>query len=397
MSELRGRVTDVWSSGQAQGVAVLAGSEQQVVEVQRGERPLLPGDIVTLSLSAEGASVREVHARPGDAWDPAGDATRWRRPGTTPCRMELLRRRQVVLRELREHLFAEGFLEVQAPLLVRGTCPDVHIASVRAGDRYLTTSTEYQIKRMVVGGFEKVFTLTQNFREGDVGDHHNPEFTMLEWARAFASLPDIERDAEALVKRAFSALYPGRDALVYRGREVLVNGPWERITVAQALERHLGVRSASGASLRAEALRLGLDVPGAILEDDHALVSYLIGRAQPHLGAPAPVFLCDWPSFMTSSAGSTERSELVIAGLELSDGFPSVRDSGLQERLLRQEVERRVREGKDAVAIDERYPAALQQGIPPGAGMALGVDRLVMVLTGAEQIRDVLAFAWDEL
>jgi len=297
---------------------------------------------------------------------------------------------------------------VQTPLLVRGTCPDVHLDSLRAGEGYLVTSTEYQIKRLVVGGFDKVFTLTQNFRGGDVGARHNPEFTMLEWARAHAPLDAIERDAEALVKQAFRAVHPDREAISYRGREIRIDGvAWERLTVREAMERHLGLRlgpDASLASMRAEVERLRLDVPAPFLDDQHGLFSYLIDLVQPHLGAPTPTFLREWPSFMTSSAelldgapALAERSELVIAGLELSDGFPSLRDPALQERFFQREIERRAREEKAPVALDARYVAALRQGLPPGAGMALGVDRLIMILTGAERIRDVLTFAWDEL
>jgi lysyl-tRNA synthetase class 2 len=275
------------------------------------------------------------------------------------------------------------------------------------GDAYLTTSTEYQIKRMIVGGFDKVFTLTQNFRGSDVGGRHNPEFTMLEWARTYASLEDIERDAEALVKRAFRAVHPDTKTLRWAGREVSIDGPWERISVREALARHLGIEAApdlSPASLRSEVARLGLDVPASFLDDDATLVSYLIDAMQPRLGAPAPTFLCDWPAFMTSSAAIldgapalADRSELLVAGLELSDGFPSLRDPELQARLFDRENARRRDEGRDPVALDARYLAALREGIPPGAGMALGIDRLVMILTGRERIRDVLALAWDEL
>lgn len=414
MSELRGRVADAWASGDAQAVSLLAGDTETVVELRRGEPDLHAGDLVTLLLSTDGspgARVVAVHGGPAGApWDPEGDATRWRRrvePGA-PSRMHLLWQRQAALQAIRAYFHAEGFLEVQTPLLVRGTCPDVHLDSLRAGPGYLTTSTEYQIKRLVVGGFEKLFTLTQNFRGGDQGQRHNPEFTMLEWARAFASLDAVERDAEAFVKQAFRALHPGREKLTYRGREVRIDGvTWERLTVREALERHLGLHLAPDAdlaSLRAEVERLQLDVPAPFLEDQHGLFSFLVDAVQPHLGSPVPTFLREWPSFMTSSAdllpgapALAERSELIIAGLELSDGFPSLRDAALQEGFFHREQARRAREGKEPVALDERYLAAIRQGIPPGAGMALGVDRLIMILTGAAQIRDVLTFAWHEL
>ena len=413
MNDVRGRIVEAWAAGGTPTVALLEGAERHVLALGPGQPPLEPGDLVTLSLAAAGATVVAIHGRAGAAWDPEGDGTRWRRSSASPSRMELLWQRQTVLRAVREYFFEQGFLEVQAPLLVRGTCPDAHLDSLRVGDAvhdaaYLTTSTEYQIKRLVVGGFEKVFTLTQNFRGADVGDRHNPEFTMLEWARAFASLDAIDHDAEALVRRAFRALHPGRETLSYAGREVRVDGPtWERLTLRDAFARHLGLsldETMSPASLRAEVGRTGVSVPETFLADDHLLVSFLVDAVQGHLGAATPTFLKEWPSHMTSSAALlpgapalADRSELILAGLELSDGFPSLRDAELQARLFEREHARRAEEGKAAVAIDGRYLEALRQGIPPGAGMALGVDRLVMVLTGRSHIRDVIPFAWDEL
>ena len=406
---LRGRVIDVITAGADRSAVVLAGAASHTVALAPDAPDLAPGDLVTLALAPDGARVDAVHGRaaPG-AFRANGDALRWRRPAESPSRMDTLWSRQAILRAIRGHFFDEGFLEIQAPLLVKGACPDAHLEPLRASvDAYLTTSTEYQLKRMIVGGFDRVFTLTQNFRGADVGGRHNPEFTMLEWARTHASLGDIERDAEALVKKAFRAVHPDTTSLRWSGHEVEIDGPWERITVREALARHLDIHAApdlSPASLRSEIARLGLDVPASFLDDDALLVSYLLDLMQPRLGSPAPTFLCEWPSFMTSSAAIlgdapalADRSELLIAGLELSDGFPSLRDPDLQARLFDRENARRVAEGREPVALDERYLAALREGIPPGAGMALGIDRLVMILTGRENIRDVLALAWDEL
>ena len=401
---LRGRVLDTLTTGASRSAVILAGSASHTVTLAPAALALAPGDLVTLTLTPSGAHVDAIHshAAPG-AWTSQADALRWRRPTDSPSRMDTLWSRQTILRAIRDHFHDEGFLEIQAPLLVKGACPDAHLEPLRVGDAYLTTSTEYQLKRMIVGGFDKVFTLTQNFRGADVGGRHNPEFTMLEWARTHAALEDIERDAEALVKKSFRALHPGTTSLLWAGKEVQIDAPWERLTVREALARHLDLHVApdlSPASLRAEIARVGLEVPPSFLDDDAMLVSFLLDAMQPHLGTPIPTFLCEWPAFMTSSAALLEgapalacRSELLIAGLELSDGFPSLRDPDLQSRLFDRENARR----REPVALDERYLAALREGIPPGAGMALGIDRLVMILTGREHIRDVLALAWDEL
>jgi lysyl-tRNA synthetase class 2 len=406
---LRGRILDVHASGAEQELVLVVGDAHHALRAPAAIEAPRIGDIVSLEMS--GGAVRSVTRLGGVAegeWDPEGDPLRWRRPTGAPSRMQLLWRRQAILRAIRDHFFEAGFLEAQVPLLVKGTCPDIHLRSVGAEGGYLTTSTEYQIKRMIAGGFERVFTLTQNFRAGDASERHNPEFTMLEWARAFAPLEEIEADAEELIRRAFRALHPGETALCYGGREVhLDDGAWERLTVREALGRHLGLEIApdfSLASMRGEVEREGVDVPASFLGDAHALLSLLLDLMQPKLGAPRPTFLCDFPAFMTSSAALradaprvAARSELFIAGLEISDGFPSLTDFALQRALFAREQRRREEEGKPEVALDDRYLEALRLGLPPGAGMALGVDRLVMALTGQTQIRDVIAFAWDEL
>lgn len=377
----------------------------------RCERALLPGDIVSVEMDEQGRAETVVWlAGPQPAaLDPNGDALRWRTPGRAPSRIKLLWRRQQIIRAIRDYLYEEGFLEVQTPLLLRGTCPDLHLDSIRVeGEQgYLCTSTEYQLKRMIVGGFERIFTLTQNFRAADRGDRHNPEFTMLEWARAGAELAQIEEDAERFIQRAFQRLYPHKETLVCDGGELRILGPWRRLSVREAFGQLLGLDVAKDFSLesmRAEVRRVALPVPGSFQQDAPLLFSYLIDRLQPRLGREVPVFLRDWPALLTPSAlrkaegpWLAERSELFAGGLELADGFPSLRDAALQERLFRQQLELRQQEGKDSVRLDERYLEALRQGIPPGAGMALGIDRLVMLLTGERRITDVMAFGWEEV
>lgn len=339
----------------------------------------------------------------------AEDATRWWRPyATRPTRMQRLVQRAALVRSVRNTLDTAGFLEVQVPLLLRASCPDVHIESHRVGDRYLTPSTEYQLKRMFVGGFERLYSLTQNFREGDVGKHHNPEFTMLEWARAYESLPAIEKDAEVVIRQAFGVLAPDATSVEFNGHRVEISGaPWERISVRQALHQHLGMEldeRFSLGSMRSESERLKLDIPKSYCDDPVDIMTLLLDRIQPLLGTKVPTFLVEWPAFLTTSAPPlsnrpevAERSELFIAGVEIADGFPFLRDAELQEQLFQRANAARIAQHKRPVDLDERYLNGLREGIPPGAGMALGIDRLVMVLTGENDIRNVLPFGWDEL
>lgn len=337
------------------------------------------------------------------------DTARWTMETDGATRMVRLKQRQQIISAIREDLYEQGFLEVETPLLVKGTCPDAHIDSIPAGDGcYLVTSTEYQIKRMFVGGFEKVFTLTKNFRAHDRGRYHSHEFTMLEWARAFKSLKDIEQDVIRFTRKAFRKLYPTQNTLHYNHHEIdFMHKDWESLTVRQALEKYLGLVNLEDFSLepllRASRL-VGLEIPKSLDQDKYTVMSFLMDKLQTHLGYQSPTFLTEWPAYQTTSAPinsndpyTAERSELYIAGIEISDGFPFLRDAQKQRTLFQQEQQLRKGAGKPAVTLDEAFLKSLEEGLPVGAGMALGVDRLVMILTGAQRLVDVQAFDWDEL
>lgn len=340
--------------------------------------------------------------------DISHDQTRWKAITKGSSRMFRLQQRQRILFSIRGDFYEQDFLEAETPLLVKGTCPDAHIDSIQAGDGYLVTSTEYQIKRLIVGGFERVFTLTKNFRANDQGRYHSPEFTMLEWGRAFESLQTIEEDCIRFVRKAFRTLYPdpNQSLLHFNGKEIDLMANWERLSVRDAFNIHLGLEHLEDFSLEPLCLaseRAGLAIPLEFQSDKHVMISYLLDLLQPYLGQRTPTFLQEWPAYLTSSApisskdpSIAERSELYINGIEIADGFPFLRDTALQKHLFAQELKRRKELGKPAVILDERYLNTLS-GLPSGAGMALGIDRLVMVLTGASQLADVQAFGWDEL
>jgi len=177
--------------------------------------------------------------------------------------------------------------------------------------------------------------------------------------------------------------------------------------VKQAFQKYLGIEDLSDfslASLLRASEKASIQVPSNFEGDQHLVLSYLIDLLQSHLGKKVPTFLREWPAFMTSSAQLNdhdptviERSELYIGGVEISNGFPFLTDGTIQKDLFNRELQRRKDEGKPQVTLDLHYIHALEEGIPPGAGMALGMDRLVMVLTGASQITDVQTFSWDEL
>ena len=365
------------------------------------------GALFSVTLAESPHQKFTVHAHLGcsdaGAWNMHGDAMRWRKQADgNKSRMAVLWQRHAIRRAVRDYLDTEDFIEIDAPLLIHGTTPDAVINAFKVDDRYLTTSTEHQIKRLQVGGFERLYTLAKNFRAADgEGSTHNPEFTMLEWDRVGASLADIENDAEQIFMAAHKAL-GGGNTLTYQEKLLDLTTPWPRITVAEAVKRHTGVALTTFEldEVRRAVTAAGINLHPSWADDRSFLFSILMDHLQQYLGFDRPTFVRDWPSFMTSMAPGngtmSERSELYVCGLELSNGFPSVTKAGEQLVGFEQQQERRRREGKPEVTLDERLIAAQAEGLPACTGMAMGFDRLVMILTDQHDIRATLAFAWDE-
>lgn len=374
------------------------------VFMHQGAVPII-GDIYKISDDTPPRLLEKISAAEPGAWNLQGDAMRWRKRDTNGrSRMERLRQRHIIRRAVRDYMDSQNFLEIDTPLLVHGTTPDAMIQSFPVGERYLITSSELQLRRLEIGGFERVYTLTPNFRRDDgEGLTHNAEFTMLEWVRVGEDLAAIERDTENLVLAAHKAL-GGTGSLNYKGNTVDLALPWDRMTVADAM------RNITGASLpdfSLASVAQALQAAGVAIHDDWKddlsfLFALLMDHIQPSQGLKRPVFLHDWPAFQTSSAlqknpGVTERSELYIGGLEICNGFPSFTGYEEQKRAFEMQQQRRRDYGLPEVKLDEAYLKGMRQGLPPDTGMALGFDRLVMVLTDAPDIRSVLAFAWDEV
>lgn len=308
-------------------------------------------------------------------------------------KVAMLGRRAAIVRALRRYLDSEGFVEVQTPLLVRGTTADVALDSFDVeGAGQLVTSTEYQLKRLASAGLPRAYTLTQNFRRGEVSDRHNPEFTMLEWYRVGASLNEIEADAEALLRAALEAAGASPfDRL-------------ERCSLRAALEDCCGCalpRPPSLAQLQTAASKLGLALDAVLAADRLALLSLVTAELQQRFDTHSPTVVVEWPAEMTSSTaaaehGWAERSELVWRGLELGDGFPFLTHAALARAASDAAQAERAARGLPQVELDERYLAALEAGLPAGAGMAMGVDRVVAACLGLPTIGDAMAFAWDD-
>jgi lysyl-tRNA synthetase class 2 len=296
-----------------------------------------------------------------------------------------LRERATLVANLRSFFDARGFLEVETPLIVPSPGLDVHLSAfVVAGaagpERYLSTSPEYQMKRMLADGHPRLMQISKAFRSDEVGDHHNPEFTMLEWYRAPGTVEDVMRDTEQLVARAT------KGAVTLPGRVVATIPPIRRMTMAEAFETF--------ADVSAE------DMLACARDDEDRFFRLLVEKVEPGLERlDHAVFVTEYPASQASLARRkpedprvAERFELYVAGLELCNGFGELTDPVEQRARLVADQETRRRRGLPVYPIDERFLAALEAGLPPCAGNALGVDRLAALACGTRDIRNVLTF-----
>jgi lysyl-tRNA synthetase class 2 len=295
--------------------------------------------------------------------------------------------RHEALRVIRRYFQAQRFIEVDTPQRVRSPALDLNVEAFVAEGGFLVTSPEFQMKRLLVGGIPRSFQLAHCFRKSERGALHEPEFTMLEWYRAFAGVEAVMRDTERLVLQVVEAL-SGRRSVAVAGRRVDVAPPFERITIREAFRRHAGI---------ADACDLAETSPDRFFE-------LFVRSVEPALAArPRALFLHDYPISQASLARPSpadprvaERFELYVGGVELCNGFGELTDAREQRARFRRDRRERRRLRRPVPPIDGRFLAALEEGMAPSAGNALGVDRLLYLALGASSVAEVQAFpaAW---
>jgi lysyl-tRNA synthetase class 2 len=301
--------------------------------------------------------------------------------------------------------FAEReFLEVQTPCRVRHPGLEPHLRPLEAGDGwYLITSPEYHLKRLLAGGLERIYSLGPCWRGDELGHQHLSEFCMLEWYHAYLPIDGLMRECEELVAAVARATL-GTTSLRYQGLPLELAPPFLRLPVGDAFRR-AGVEPTSDAAelaRRAEAAGLG---PFADAEPYEAVASrILVERVEPALRGDRPVFLHAFPAPLAALSRLSpqdptvaERFELYAGGLELANAFGELGDPEEQRRRLREDQRARRAAGQPQYELDERFLAALAEGIPPSSGIALGVDRLIMLLCDSAEIGETVAFAPDEI
>jgi lysyl-tRNA synthetase, class II len=305
---------------------------------------------------------------------------------------------------VRAWLEERGFVEVETPVLhpVPGGAdarPFVTHHNALDMDLYLRVATELYLKRLVVGGMERVFELGRVFRNEGLSRRHNPEFTLLELYQAYADYTDMMEVVEELVSSAARELL-GTTSLTYGGRPIDLAPPWRRATLTELVEEHAGVAIDVGmsvAELRAIAAEHGVPVtpswgPGKLVLE--------IYEKTTEAELWGPVFVCDYPKEVSPLArdhrtrpGLVERFEPIVAGRELGNAFSELVDPDEQRARFEEQAARRAAGDADAtMVVDEDYLRALEYGLPPTAGLGIGIDRLVMLLGDVANIRDVIAF-----
>jgi len=395
------------------GLLVLADTTGEVkLELLEGGEGLCPGDIVGLraslrdgSLQATDVELLTPYGRDVPFPSPGGEYFRLHQGQVS--RAELLRRRDQCLRAVRGYFHQRGYLEVQTPLRVR--CPGLepHLRAEPAGKgRYLITSPEYHMKRLLAGGLERIYSLGPCWRGDEVGHQHLGEFYMLEWYQAYSSLDLLMEETESLLAYVARQVLGGTE-ITYQGRPLGLRPPFARLSVARAFKQYAGMDIngiVDAAAVRARAVEAGHGPFDQDAPFDHVASRILVDKVEPALAELGPVFLHGFPAPLAALSrlrpedpAVAERFELYAGGLELANAFGELTDPDEQLRRLQDDQAQRERQGAAPYPIDMRFIEALREGIPPSAGIALGVDRLVMLLCDADQIDQVTAFAPDEI
>lgn len=316
------------------------------------------------------------------------------------------------MRAIRAYFDAQGFDEVETPILQ--VCPviDTHIRAFATELRgvngeieknmYLHTSPEFAMKKLLVGGMNKIYQICHVFRNAEGSKRHSPEFTMIEWYRTQADYNDIMADCVGMLRACANAAQI--QEFKYKNYRCNPFEEWERLTVAEAFSRYADIDLISLLDDRDGLQKAVQDLGLHTAEDDgwdDLFFRVMDAKIEPLLGMGVPTFLCDYPIAMASLSKPkaddprfAERFELYVCGIELANAFSELTDAEEQVKRYHIEMDEKERLYGERYPIDEDFIAALRHGMPPSGGIALGIDRLVMLSCGVEDIQKVL---WNDI
>jgi lysyl-tRNA synthetase class 2 len=313
---------------------------------------------------------------------------------------ELFLTRTRTISAVRRWLESRGFVEVETPVLqplYGGALARPFTTHHNALDRdlYLRIATELYLKRLVVGGIDKVYELGKDFRNEGISHKHNPEFTMLEWYEAYADYHDVAEELEQLVSDVAQEVL-GTTKIEREGETIDLAPPWRRETLRDAIRERTGIDVLEHPSREQLAEAMGSEADPQ--EGWGKLVDGLLSKeVEPTL--IQPTFIVDYPVELSPFAkrhrteeGLVERWEAFVGGIEISNAFTELNDPDEQRRRFEEQAEEQARGDEETQPYDEVFVESLEQGMPPTGGVGLGIDRLVMILTGAKSLREVLLF-----
>lgn len=337
----------------------------------------------------------------------------WWRPDRYNAKRRVVETRAAILTAIRAVFADQGFLEVDTPALQVSPGLEPHLIAFETdlhgphpddrARRYLHTSPEFAMKKLLAAGLPRIFQMAHVFRNGERSATHHPEFTLLEWYRAGAGYHDLIPDCRLLLQAA--AYAADRPTLTWQGRQADPFAPCQVLTVAQVFDVHAGIdllatapdpAAPDVALLDAQASAIGIPArPGDRWDD--LFFRVFLERIEPNLGIGAPAVLTDYPVSMAALARPkpddprlAERFELYVCGMELANAFGELTAAADQRARFVADMDLKERLYGVRYPIDEDFLAALDHGLPESAGIALGIDRLVMLATGADHIEQVL-------
>ena len=311
-------------------------------------------------------------------------------------------RRTNIVSFMRRYFSSNGWLEVETPILqpiYGGAAARPFTTHHNALDMelYLRIANELYLKRLIVGGFDGVFEFAKDFRNEGIDRFHNPEFTQVELYVAYKDYIWMMELVEDLLHKACVEVN-GRETTTFLGNEVSLKPPFKRISIADSIKEYTGrdIRDKSEIELRDIAKDLGLGLDPKI--SSGKIIDEIFGEfVEPKI--IQPTFITDYPEEMSplakkhrSEPGLVERFELIVGGKELCNSFSELNDPVIQRERLEEQAKLRTRGDDEAMIVDEDFLRALEYGMPPCAGLGIGIDRMVMLLTGQDSIRDVIFF-----
>lgn len=321
-----------------------------------------------------------------------------------PTVRETFRRRALITAAIRRYLDQQGFIEIETPVLQSEAGgaearPFVTYHNTLEMDFYLRIATELHLKRLIVGGFEKVFELGRVFRNEGVSTRHNPEFTTIELYQAYADYNDMMALTEQIIAYAAQEVL-GTLKITYQGTDIDLTPPWRRVTMDDLVQEVTGLDFNQFSTL--EEAKAAAKAAGLTDIEACPTIGKLLNEAFEQKGEETliqPTFVIDYPVEISplakphrSQPGLVERFELFIVGRETANSFSELTDPIDQRARLEEQAERKAAGDLEAHSVDEDFLTALEYGMPPTGGLGIGIDRLVMLLTDCASIRDAIAF-----